>query len=152
MSEELCPMESSVLLARRTGQWTETHERHIADCGNCRELLQVAGFMRGIADGLRRDSTLPDPVLVWMKAQWIEREERHRRYLARTASRRALAHAGLLLVLMLAAAGIWSGVAGSIEASISADGVIFPTLVTTFVLLFLGSCFMISRWRRLLVP
>src|SRR5262245_33503096 len=77
MIEELCPMEASVLLARRTGQWTEMHERHIADCANCRELLKVAGFMNGIADSLRRDPSLPDPVLVWLKAQWIEREESH---------------------------------------------------------------------------
>ena len=150
MIEELCPMEASVLLARRTGQWTETHERHLADCGNCRELLKVAAFMNGIADSLRRRPSLPDPVLIWMKAQCIEREESHRRYLARTGVRRALAQAGMLLVLVFVVVGIWSGVA-SMEASTSADRVIHITLVSTFTLLFLGGCFMISRWRRLLV-
>ena len=85
MIEELCPMEASVLLARRTGLWTGALERHIADCSNCQELLKVAGFMNGIADNLRRDPALPDPVLVWLKAQWIEREEQQRRHLFRTA-------------------------------------------------------------------
>src|SRR4029450_1131838 len=101
MIEELCPMEASVLLARRTGQWTETQETHVADCASCQELLKVAGFMNGIADNLRRDPALPDPALVWLKAQWIEREERQRRHLARTAVRRALMQASVALVLLL---------------------------------------------------
>jgi len=151
MIEELCPMEASVLLARRTGQWTEIHERHLDDCLNCQELLKVAGFMNRIADNLRRDPALPDPALVWLKAQWIEREERQRRYLARTAVSRALMQAGVVLVLLLFVPGIWSGAAISAEAATSVDEVIFSTLVGTFALLFLGGVFMVSRWRGLRV-
>jgi predicted anti-sigma-YlaC factor YlaD len=151
MIEELCPMEASVLLARRTGQWTETHERHIADCANCRELLTVAGFMTGIADSLRREPALPDPLLIWLRAQWIE-EERHRRYLARTAVRRALVQAGVLLVFVLLVIGIRSGATVSTETATSVDKTIFFTLAGTLALLFLGGYFMVSRWRRLLVP
>ena len=151
MIDEFCPMEASVLLARRTGQWTEIHERHIADCSNCQELLKVAGFMNGIADNLRRDPALPDPALVWLKAQWIEREERQRRYLARTAVRRTLMQAGVVLVLLLLVLGIWSGAAVSTEAATSVDEVIFFSLVGTLGVLFLGGVLMFSRWRGLLV-
>jgi hypothetical protein len=152
MIEELCPMEASVLLARRTGQWTETHDRHIADCPNCQELLKVAGFMNGIADNLRRDPALPDPAMVWLKAQWIDREERQRRYLARTAVRRTLMQAGVVLVLLLLVTRIWSGAAVSMEAATSVDELIWFTLAGTFALLLLGGFFMVSRWRGLLVP
>jgi len=151
MSEEFCPMEASVLLARRTGQWSETLESHIADCSNCQELLNVAGFMNGIANNLGRDPALPDPVLVWLKAQWIEREERQRRYLARTAVRRTLMQAGVVLVLLLVVVGIWPAAAVSTKAATSVDHVIRFTLVGTFVLLFLGGRFIVSRWRGLLV-
>jgi hypothetical protein len=146
MIEELCPMEPSVLLARRTGQWTGTLERHIADCANCQELLKVAGFMNGIADNLRRDPTWPDPALVWLKAQWIEREERQQRHLVRTAVRRALMQAGVVLVLLLVVLGIWSGAAALTDA----DEVIRCTLIGSFVL-FLGGSLMVWRWRGLLV-
>ena len=151
MIEELCPMEASVLLARRTGQWSETLESHIADCSNCQELLNVAGFMNGIADNLRRDPALPDPALVWLKAQWIEREERQRRYLARTALRRTLMQAGAVLVLLLVFIGIWSAASVSTEAATPVDEVIRLTLVGTFALLFVGGIFMVSRWRGLRV-
>jgi hypothetical protein len=151
MIEELCPMEASVLLARRTGQWTEIHERHLDDCLNCQELLKVAGFMNRIADNLRRDPTLPDPTLVWLKAQWLEREERQRRYLARTAVRRTLMQAGVTVVLLLIVMGIWLGAAASTEFPTSVDEVIRLTLVGTFALLFVGGVFMVSRWRGLRV-
>ena len=151
MIEELCPMEASVLLARRTGQRSETLESHIADCSNCQELLNVAGFMNGIANNLGRDPALPDPVLVWLKAQWIEREERQRRYLARTALRRTLMQAGAVLVLLLVFIGIWSVASVSTEATTPVDEVIRLTLVGTFALLFLGGVFMVSRWRGLRV-
>lgn len=143
MSEELCSMEPSVLRAMRTGQWTVTQEGHIADCPSCQELLKVAGFMNRIAESLRRDPALPDPVLVWLKAQWIEREEKQQRYLARMAVRRALMQAVMALVLLLLVIGVWS-------ADTSVDELIRYTLVGTFVL-FLGGFFMISRWRGLLV-
>jgi hypothetical protein len=151
MIEELCPMEASVLLARRTGQWTETHERHTAACASCRELLKVAGFMNEIANGLRRDPSLPDPVLVWLKAQWIEREESQRRYLARLAVRRVLVQVGVLVVLGLLMMGIRSSTAAFSESLTSVDETILFSLVGTLTLLFLGGCFVFSRWRRLLV-
>ena len=146
MSEEFCPMEVSVLLARRTGQWSETLESHIADCSNCQELLQVAGFMNGIANNLGRDPALPDPVLVWLKAQWIEREEQQRRHLVRTAVRRALMQAGVVLILLLVVFGVWSGAAALTDA----DEMIRYTLTGSFVLL-LGGFLMVWRWRGLLV-
>ena len=151
MTEEFCPMEASVLLARRTGRWTEIQERHIADCSNCQELLKVAGFMNEIADNLRRDPPLPDPVLVWLKAQWIEREERQRRHLARIAVRKALMQAGVMLALLLVVMGIWSVAGVSTEAATSVDGVIYFSLAGTFALLFLGGFFMVSRWRGVFV-
>jgi len=149
--EEFCPMEASVLVARRTGRWAETLERHLADCESCQSLLKVAGFMNEIADNLRRDSALPDPALVWLKAQWIEGEERQRRHLARTAVRRTLMQAGVALVLLFLVTGIWSGGAGARETGTSVDELITFTLVGTFALL-LGGFLMVSRWRGLLVP
>ena len=149
MIDDLCPMEASVLVARRTGQWTEALESHIGDCSNCQELLKVAGFMNRIADNLRRDPALPDPTLVWLKAQWLEREKRQRRYLARTALRRTLRQAGAVLVLLLVFIGIWSVASVSTEATTPVDEVIRLTLVGTFALLFLGGVFMVSRWRGL---
>ena len=151
MIDELCPMEASVLIARRTGQFTEALKSHIDDCLSCQELLKVAGFMNRIADNLRRDPALPDPALVWLKAQWIEREERQRRYLARTALRRTLMQVSAVLVLLLVFIGIWSGAPVSTEAAIPEDEVIRLTLVGTFALLFLGGAFMVSRWRSLRV-
>jgi len=134
MTEEFCPMESSVLLARRTGQWTETQQRHIAECANCQESLAVAGFMTGVADRLRNDETLPGPTLVWLKAQWIEREARQRRHLVRTAIRRAVVQAGVALIL-------------AVIVLATSDGVIGFTLKGTFAFLILGGFFLVTRRR-----
>ena len=152
MIEELCPMEASVLLARRTGQWTDALERHIADCSNCRELVRVAGLMNGIADSLRREAVLPDPTLVWLRAQWIEREEMQRRHLARAAVRRTLMQVAGMLVLLLLVMGIRYGADPvSAEAFTSVDDLILFTLVGTLAFLLLGGFFVVSRWRGLLV-
>ena len=90
MQEVFCPLEDSVLLAIRTGQWGETLRGHVSACPQCKEVAQVAGWMADVAERLGSEGTLLDPTLAWLKAQLEEHQHVQERRLRRAAIQHAL--------------------------------------------------------------
>ncbi|MBP7147473.1 MAG: hypothetical protein KBD01_08000 [Acidobacteria bacterium] len=94
-----CPHEASVAAAARHGRWTDELRRHCADCAECADTALVSAFLQQEAREIAAaDAPLPDPRLLWIRAQAEERRELLRRatspiaWLYRVA---ALAAAGL---------------------------------------------------------
>jgi hypothetical protein len=75
-----CQQEPSILEALRTGNWNDSHSQHLNDCSDCRETVDVARWMRLLAQGLREP--LPDAKIVWLRAQIAGETARRDRVLA----------------------------------------------------------------------
>lgn len=74
-----CAQESAVSRAARTGQWETSLQTHAADCASCREIVQTARWMRTLARRPAGNAALPEPGMVWWKAQLAERQAKTER-------------------------------------------------------------------------
>ncbi len=75
-----CSKQEEVTNAIRSQQWPEAIAAHVADCEICQGVTQAARWMQAMASSPFADaaapaaSSLPDPELVWWKAQLNERQ------------------------------------------------------------------------------
>ena len=90
MSHTNCSEESAVALAIRSGEWNESLEAHVRRCGTCRSVRQTAEWMQALKRTsqleAREQTNLPDPQILWLRAQISERQaaaERAHRILQR---------------------------------------------------------------------
>jgi len=78
MSHTNCSEESAVARAVRSGEWDESLEAHVRGCGTCRSVRQAAQWMQALAPesqlGAREQTNLPDPQVLWLRAQISERQ------------------------------------------------------------------------------
>ena len=107
MNTPMCPRESEVLEALRSGAWPagcdEELRTHPADCPSCRDLVEVTTALFEDRDLSIHDAPIPGSGLVWWKMQMRHRQE------AMGSARRtlllvqatALSVAGGLALLML---------------------------------------------------
>lgn len=65
MSE--CRFERDVL----AGRWTDSLRAHVAQCSDCSAAMSVAPYMTELAAVDMREHPLPDPQVVWLKAQLL---------------------------------------------------------------------------------
>jgi hypothetical protein len=65
MSE--CRFEPDVV----AGRWTDTLRAHVAHCADCEAAMSVAPYMKELAAVDMREHPLPDPQVVWLKAQLL---------------------------------------------------------------------------------
>jgi hypothetical protein len=65
MSE--CRFERDVL----AGRWTDSLRAHVAQCADCSAAASVAPFIGELAAVDMREHPLPDPQVVWLKAQLL---------------------------------------------------------------------------------
>jgi len=68
---ETCRHEPHVIRAASQNDWTEALRAHVATCADCTAAAAAAPFMRNIARIDSRDRKLPDPALLWLKAQLL---------------------------------------------------------------------------------
>lgn len=70
-----CRLERDVLLAAIDDRWTDSLRRHVGECADCAAAASVAPWMHDFArvDQLRH--ILPDPSVVWLKAQILRGSE-----------------------------------------------------------------------------
>lgn len=74
-----CPEEARVLAAR-DGRADAALQAHISACDDCRELVEVAGLLRTLADDPADAAhPLPEPARLWFRAQLIRRWNAERR-------------------------------------------------------------------------
>jgi hypothetical protein len=66
-----CAYESNVLEAAESGRWSESLRAHVASCESCEAAASVAKWMTGLAQHDDREHILPDPAVVWLKAQLL---------------------------------------------------------------------------------
>ena len=53
------------------GRWTESLRAHVAQCADCEAAMLVAPQMKELASVDMREHPLPDPQVVWLKAQLL---------------------------------------------------------------------------------
>lgn len=73
MPSETCPNEPLVLAARRSGRWDADLSKHLEQCAVCTELSEVSECIRSLGS-LPNESALPNPDLLWVRAQISARE------------------------------------------------------------------------------
>jgi len=93
---ELCRHETHVIRAVVEDQWTDALREHVAGCDNCAAAAAAAPFMKRLAQVDERQRKLPDPAVVWLKAQLLRGGA-----LAERAARLSLSICALLLSWLL---------------------------------------------------
>lgn len=66
-----CPMERDVIRAAANDAWPEALRAHLATCEECSAAAEVAPWMQGFAADDVRERPLPDPSVLWLKAQLL---------------------------------------------------------------------------------
>lgn len=66
-----CRYEQEVLRAADEDRWTDALRAHVRDCADCAAALDVAPWMSKLAAEDLRERPLPDPQVVWLKAQLL---------------------------------------------------------------------------------
>lgn len=73
MTRLTCNREQDVVRALRAGRLSEPVRAHVAGCAACQETSVVAEALLADAARLARETALPDPTNVWIKAQILAR-------------------------------------------------------------------------------
>jgi len=68
---EPCRFESAVLRAASEDRWTESLRQHLTECDDCIAAAAAAPWMSRFARVSDREHVLPDPSIVWLKAQLL---------------------------------------------------------------------------------
>jgi hypothetical protein len=67
-----CPMESDVVRAAAINAWPHALRNHVASCEFCGAAAAVAPWMQNFADVDDRQHPLPDPAVLFLKAQLLK--------------------------------------------------------------------------------
>lgn len=62
-----CRFERDVI----AGRWTDSLRAHVAQCADCEAAMLAAPYMKELASVDMREHPLPDPQVVWLKAQLL---------------------------------------------------------------------------------
>jgi hypothetical protein len=102
-----CDREPEVLEGIRSGHTPDAVRSHLAGCARCRAAAGAASWMRRMADTTGEHRALPDPALLWWRAQLVRRWQAERRA---SAPLDAMHHAELWVgVLSLLGLVLWQG-------------------------------------------
>lgn len=74
-----CPWEARSAQAARTGFWPEEVAEHRKQCLECQEVALVTAFMAEELQEEMAPAPLPDPRMLWLRAQLELRQEKARR-------------------------------------------------------------------------
>lgn len=66
-----CAFENNILEAAESDRWSESLRAHAAGCESCEAAASVAKWMAEFARHDDREHILPDPSVVWLKAQLL---------------------------------------------------------------------------------
>ena len=69
MKHKVCRFEKAVLEALRSGEWKGSVAAHAAGCRSCDEMIQLARWMKELADTQETDGTLPSAQMIWFRAE-----------------------------------------------------------------------------------
>jgi len=79
MTNRACTEEPDVLIAAASGRaLSASLAAHMASCPSCREQVDAVAFVRGLAETPDAAHQLPDPGVIWWKAQLLSRWQAER--------------------------------------------------------------------------
>jgi predicted anti-sigma-YlaC factor YlaD len=79
MTNRACTEEPDVLIAAASGRaLSASLAAHLASCPSCREQVDAVAFVRGLAETPDAAHLLPDPGVIWWKAQLLRRWQAER--------------------------------------------------------------------------
>ena len=79
MTFRACSEQPDILVAASGGQaLSASLETHLASCPSCREQVDAVTFLRGLAETPDTTHPLPDPAVLWWKAQLLRRWQAER--------------------------------------------------------------------------
>lgn len=135
MSDLLCERESEVIRAVRSDKWDDSLRSHAQACLVCAEALRVHAAMISLMNS-EQIPPVPDPKLVWLKAQFADRQRRSTIITRITA----VAYAALLGALGLGAYSLFGGRAGRANSpqltdSLTGSSAVPATLIIACIVL-----------------
>lgn len=68
---EPCRYEPNVIRAAGDNDWSEALRAHVQTCSTCSAAASAAPFMQSLSRIDERQRKLPDPALLWLKAQLL---------------------------------------------------------------------------------
>jgi hypothetical protein len=68
---DACRHETEVLRAIGEDRWTDALRGHVRECEDCAAAIAVTPWMLQLSSKDARERPLPDPAIVWMKAQLL---------------------------------------------------------------------------------
>lgn len=109
MSQEHCSFEEKIAAANRSGQWSDEILSHLSGCHICEEVALVASYLSGSAAGPASAAIthLPDPALIWSRAQLAARREAIERAMRPILWARRFAFALAAVALVVAIISVW---------------------------------------------
>lgn len=75
MKNEHCAFEEKIAAANRSSRWSDELLAHVAECRVCEEVALVSSYLCDSSISVPADATLPNPSLLWSKAQLAARRE-----------------------------------------------------------------------------
>ena len=146
MKNSSCVHEEAVAAAARSGQWTPELQTHRDGCMTCAEVTLVVAAMAADAGELMDlDRPLPDPGVIWFRAQLADRENKLRRATRAIVWVQRATIAAAAAVGLAFAPGLWTSVktfAAGLDLGSAAGNLPraagSPTLVLVLSILVLG--------------
>ena len=121
MTFQACSHEPDILVAASGGrELSAAFEAHLASCPSCREQVDAVTFLRGLADTPDAPHQLPDPAVIWWKAQLLRRWQAERTAAAPIERMRWVELAAGFASLAVFLAWQWEGLVGLVANVIPA--------------------------------
>lgn len=102
MRKNTCSEEAAVAQAARSGEWPTSIAAHAAGCQICGEVATTTRWMQSLSRVTEGNSAMPEPDLIWWRAQLYDRAKNAER--ARAPLEFA---AGLLLIVAAMCVTVW---------------------------------------------
>jgi hypothetical protein len=121
MTFRVCPEHDEILRAAAEGRdFPAALRAHLASCPSCREQAAAAAFVRGLADVTEIRHHLPDPAVVWWKAQLARRWQAERAAAAPIERMRGIELAAGVMSLAAFLVWQWQGLVNLVSRAIPA--------------------------------
>jgi hypothetical protein len=79
VTEIACELENETSRAVRDGVWTDALRAHVEGCAACRQTRSATTLMLRVATAFGSAEPVPEPTLIWLKAELARRAAGERR-------------------------------------------------------------------------
>lgn len=114
MKDERCAFEEKIAAANVSGRWSDELLAHVAGCRACEEVALISNYLSESAAASRPAITaeLPDPALIWSRAQLAARREAIERAMRPILWARRFAFGAAAAAIVVAIILAWSRISG----------------------------------------